>query len=500
MSKSNSHILALDFGTSSTRALLFNSSGHKVGEAAQKPYDQTTTADGGVEVDADLLFDLTLECIDELQAGSEASVAAVAISCFWHSLMAVDENGKPLTALFSWADNRAAAWVAPLRATMNEEETHARTGCVFHTSYWPAKLLWLHHTRPELFTEMTRWISFGEYFMLRLFGKAGVSLSMASGTGLFHQVNCDWDDDVLAQLPVGRENLSPLCDFDEPAGELTPEYQKRWPNLKDAKWFPALGDGACSNVGSGGIDGNRFVINVGTSGAVRIVLRDLKAPAPRGLWRYRLDRERSLVGGAVSNAGNVFAWISKNLKLPENLEEHVAAIAPDGHGLTVLPFLAGERSPLWNADARFVLAGANLDTSPSEIVRASLEGASLRFAEITELLRESIEATEGSSAPAEIVASGGALQKSATWTHIMCDCLGAEVVESREPEASARGAALMALEAAGIITDISELPAELGERVKPDAANAALYKRALERQNALIETLLGDPLHARHNL
>jgi gluconokinase len=276
-------VVALDLGTSSVRAILFDAQGVKIGQAAQRHYTQSTTPDGGVETDVDALFQLVLQCLDDVVKQTPGSIIAVAASCFWHSLMAMDEKGQALSPLYSWADNRAAPWVPALRAILPESETHARTGCVFHPSYWPAKLLWLHHTQPQWFDSSTRWISFGEYIAQRLFGRAQVSLSMASGTGFFHQESCDWDEETLAALPITRDNLSPLCDADEYLGELLPPWKTRWPQLAEARWFPAIGDGACSNLGSGCTDASRMALNVGTSGALRVVLRadEFAGAAPR---------------------------------------------------------------------------------------------------------------------------------------------------------------------------------------------------------------------------
>lgn len=184
-------VIALDIGTSSVRAIAFDARGHNVGQAAQHVYTQSTTPDGGVEVDAAFLFDLCARCLDDLAPSLEGEVVAVGASCFWHSLMAIDAQDAPLTGVLSWADNRSAAWVPALRSLLPEAPTHARTGCVFHTSYWPAKLLWLQHARPELFQSEVRWMGFGEYLALRLCGEARFSISMASGTGLFRQNECD---------------------------------------------------------------------------------------------------------------------------------------------------------------------------------------------------------------------------------------------------------------------------------------------------------------------
>ena len=481
-------VLAIDIGTSSTRAILFNARGHKVGEPVQKTYDQQTTPAGGVEVDADFLLDLTAQCVDAvLQSQSETlqngEIIAVGISCFWHSLLAVDANDKAVTGVLSWADNRAAAWVPALRSLLDETQTHARTGCVFHTSYWPAKLLWLQHARPKLFEsegEGARWMSFAEYIALKWNGAAQCSLSMASGTGIFHQNNADWDDEVLQVLPIGRSQLPVLCDADDALPALLPEYSSRWPQLKNAQWFPALGDGACSNLGTGGINDSRLILNAGTSGALRVVLPEYSASAPRGLWRYRIDGNRSIVGGAISNFGNVLLWARSTLNLPEDWREQISLVAPDSHGLTILPFLAGERSPLWNANAKFVLDGATLDTSPILILRAAMEAAALRFAAVAELAIEAMP-----QKPSEIIFSGGALEAVPAWAQIVCDAIGIPLVQGQESEASARGAAIMALESCGAISNISDLPALQGARLEPNLEHHEIYQCALERQNAL---------------
>ncbi len=509
-------VVALDIGTSSTRAIAFDAAGRKVGRAAQRAYAQSTTPDGGVETDADALLELTALCLDELLLQLDAAgvlaapPVAVATSCFWHSLLGVGPDGRPRTPLFSWADNRAAPWLEPLRAALDEDAAHARTGCVLHTSYWPAKLLWLAEARPELFDAargQTRWMSFGEYLELQLFGQARVSLSMASGTGLFHQNDCRWDATMLAALPLDESHLSPLCDADEPlnkANELRSPWRERWPALRDAKWFPALGDGACSNIGSGCADASSIALNAGTSGALRVVLQDHERPAPRGLWRYRIDRRRSVLGGALSNAGNVWAWAHSTLGLPDDAEAQIAAMPPDAHGLTVLPFLAGERSPLWDARARFAVVGAGLDTTSVEILRACLEAVSLRFALVARQVQAVVAEQEAPEAPAEqsatgaaarpIVASGGALDRSLCWRHIMCDCLGVPLLESLEVEASARGAALMAFEACGIINDVAGVAHEQGAPTLPHPEHFAVFERALARQNELSQQLFGTAM------
>jgi gluconokinase len=170
-------VVTLDIGTSSVRTLLFDGRGRqhdRFGE--QIHYQFTPTADGGVEMDADQLLDLTLRSFRTLHeqvrtAGLQPS--AVAFSSFWHSLMGVDREGKPTTPLLHLFDTRSAKQVDELAHRLDPKSVHARTGCVLHSSYWPAKLLWLSETRPDAFRATDRWISFGEYLFLKLFGTNG---------------------------------------------------------------------------------------------------------------------------------------------------------------------------------------------------------------------------------------------------------------------------------------------------------------------------------------
>jgi gluconokinase len=222
-----------------------------------------------------------------------------------------------------------------------------------------------------------------------------------------------------------------------------------------------------------------MALNVGTSTALRLVTMDPKPP-PRGLWLYRLDRRLALVGGALSEGGNVFAWCRQVLNVfgPDAVERALATTPPDGHGLTVLPFLAGERAPGWRPDRQGVIAGLGLETTAEQIVVAALEGVALRIALVYALLAP-LAAPDHS-----IVASGGALAHSPGWTQRIADALGRPLALSAVEEASSRGAALLALESLGLLPrlEAASLP---GAIVQPDAAHHARYRAALRRQQQL---------------
>jgi gluconokinase len=482
-------LVTLDVGSSSVRALAFDRLGQGLDLGCQQPYEPTTTPDGGVEIDADRLLTLTAETLDALVAalGPRAGrVAAVATSTFWHTVLGLGPDDRPCTPIYSWADTRSTGAVEALRARVDEKAYHARVGCRLHTSYLPARLWWLREHAPDAFRAARRWVSFGEYLGLRLFGELRTSVSMASGTGLFDQWAQRWDPAILEVLGLGVEGLGPLVDLDQPFRGLRPEFAARWPGLAGVPWLPALGDGACSNVGAGCTTAERAALMVGTSGAMRICLPVDAVAIPDGLWCYRVDGRRLLLGGSLSNGGSLHAWLTETLDLPppEQVEAALQAMEPDAHGLTMLPFLAGERSLGWVAGARAAVVGLSLATRPIDIVRAGLETVAYRFAMIHERLRDACPGLR------EVVGTGGALLASPAWIRIMADALGVALTPSAEAEGSSRGAALLASEALGLIPSLEAAPAGTQPVIPMDPAHHARYRAGLTRHRQLYDLLV----------
>jgi gluconokinase len=491
--KSESCVLSLDVGTSSVRSLLFDGEARELpGFGAHLRYEVLTTSDGGVEVDADRLAALAVQAVDQVHGQMRARGVrprAVAFCTFWHNVLGVGDDGRPATPVLHPFDSRAAGAARKLAGRIDSRRQHARTGCVLHASYLPAKLLWLAETRHDAFRATRRWMSFGEYVFLKLFGRAVASTSMVSGSGLWNQHLNDYDAEILAALPIDPTQLSPSAQMDQPLSDLAPEYRSRWPELAGVPWYPALGDGAANNIGSGCSTPDRFALMVGTSGAMRAVVESARVEIPEGLWCYRVDRKRYVLGGALSDGGGAWDWMKRNLALPQDdaqIEAQLAVMEPGSHGLTVLPLFAGERSTHWRAEARAAIAGLSAHTSPIEILHATLESVALRFREILDVMTEQL------AAPREVIASGGALLRSPAWTQMMADALGRSVAECLESEASARGAALLALERLGVITDVGDLPARMGRVFEPVAAHRQAYEDELRRQQRLYAKLFEE--------
>lgn len=484
-------VLSVDAGTSSLRVAVYDATGLPVrGIEARESCPARATPDGGNELDPNALFAAFERAVDAClqRAGHLASqIQAVGMSCFWHGLMGIDERGEPLTPIYTWADTRSGEAARALRSTLDERAVHSRTGAVFHASYFPAKLVWLHQTRPELFSRVRLWLSFGEYAYFRLFGSTRVSISMASGTGLFNQHEKVWDHALLEILPLTAEHLPPLGDLDTPLMGLRPEYAGRWQPLAAIPWILPTGDGALGSIGSGCVLPARLALMIGTSGAMRVLWKANDVDIPAGLWCYRADGERFVMGGALSNGGNLFAWLEKTLRFADIKlsETRLLAAKPDGHGLTILPFLFGERSPDWNAEIRGAIVGLRSSTTPDDILQATLEAVAYRFAEIHRLL---CRARPGIT---EIVATGAGLLDSPVWMQILADVLNQPLLPFADLEASSRGAALQSLLAIGVIDDYPDVVDVSGPAYQPRPEAHQIYVGAIERHERLYRLLVG---------
>ena len=374
-------ILALDVGTSSIKTALFEPQGKRLPETtAHQKYTLRVASDGTAELAVGDLEQAALRAIRATLAAKRKDrslhvrpIVAVGASCFWHSLLGYDAKRGP-TPIYTWGDARCQADAARLLAAHDEKKYHARTGCLLRAPYWPAKLRWLRRTGQA--TGITRWMSPADWLYGRLAGDGTTSISMASATGLMDGRSRQWDSALLRMAGINRRTLTPISD--EPiqatgTADATLPALHRFPELKDALWFPALGDGAASNLGSDAVTSRRAALNIGTSGAVRLVCASRPANLMPGLFCYQIDAARSLIGGATSNAGNLRMWSLHTLRLPDDpraIEQALARRFSPGHGLTILPFWNGERAPSWPRARAGTITGLTYATTALDLLQA----------------------------------------------------------------------------------------------------------------------------------
>ena len=483
-------LLAIDIGSSGVRAALYNDRGDLLPRTLVKQERSfTAIEDGGSELDADEEFGRVVEVIDAVLARAAAlkgEITNVATSCFWHSLLGTDAKGRPSTRVFGWADTRGRKHVESLRKRFDETAVHDRTGARFHAGYWPAKLLRLKNDAPSVYSRTARWLSFSDHVASKLFGEYRTSVSMASATGIFDIRKLSWDVTLLRYLGLSQAQLPPLAASDGETFTLIRKYRTRWPRLAGAKWSLAVGDGAANNIGSGCVKPGHAALMIGTSGAMRVVYKGEPPRAiPPGLWCYRIDRRRVIIGGAISDGGGLYQWMTENLRFGDgrSIEKEIANRRPDGHGLTFLPFLSGERSTGYHGSATGGVLGLKSSTDAIDIVQAALESVAYRFAEVFEQLNSLVKIRR-------VTASGGALQRSRVWTQILADVLGHDITLANPTEASLRGAVLLTLESVGKIDNIEDLGSTPGSLFAPDKLASKSYASARNRHRALYEKLV----------
>ena len=485
------YFLAIDIGTSSVRSAIYDAEANVLPETMVKNERQlTATQDGGFEIDADEAFSQIVTAIDEVLTKCPKTAESIeysATSSFWHSILGIDKDGNPTTKVFAWAETRPAKYINKLRYDFVENDIHNRTGCRFHSSYWTAKLLWLKEDREEEFEKTDKWISFCDYVVLKLSGKLKTSVSIASGTGIFDIRKCVWDEELVKYFELSEENLPKVVENDDETFQLNDEYKNRWGKLKNTKFHLAIGDGAGNNIGANCVQKNKAALMIGTSGAMRVAYEgDVPKIIPNGLWCYRIDRRRIIIGGALSDGGGLYGWLKKNFRLKKNDDKTEAKIekrAADQHGITFLPFLAGERSTGYHDFAEGAILGLRHAHNKIDIVQAALESVAYRFAEIYEQLSEVLKIRS-------IIASGGALRESPIWTQIICDVLAKNMNLPESREASSRGVVLLASEYVGKIEDIAKLEPPEGRQFTFNKKNYEIYKKARKRHEKFYKMLV----------
>ncbi len=427
-------VLAIDVGSSSARAQLFDERAEPVAELVQAKYEG--------ERDALRLVELVRKVAAE--AGDADTVGS---SCFGHSLVGLGADSRPVTPILDWRDVRSAAAAERLLARVDPDEVHRRTGCYVHPSYWPAKLAWL----AEEGIVAERFVGFQELVPER---EPAISLSQASATGLLNLAAARWDEELLDVLGLDESRLPRIGD--DPVDG----------------WYPALLDGVCSNVGAGCLGRDRAALMIGTSGAFRTLYESDELAPRTGLFLYRVDARRVLEGGALSDGGNLHGWLDDTLKPTEG---NLAERPPDGHGLTFLTLLGGERSPGWSTRARGAIHGLTLSTTALDLRQAAYEGVGYRFAEVADLMPE-VE---------EVVATGGAVGDD-EWVQILANVLERPLTRSAVPEASLRGAAVETLARLG---EAAPPAAPLADVVQPCPERFEAHRAARERQRRLYDAV-----------
>jgi xylulokinase len=452
-------LIGLDVGTSGVKAVAVSHTGRVVA-TAEEGYGLSTPRPGWAEQDPADWWRAAESCLGRLPEGP------VGLSGQMHGLVVLDGSGSVLRPAILWNDQRTAAECAEIEARVGLERLIELTGNRALTGFTAPKLLWLRGHEPETYGRIRHVLLPKDYVRFRLTGERLIDAAEASGTLLFDVANRRWSTDVLDALELPAEWLPPAYESTEIAG---------------------AGDQAAAALGVGIASPGPVSVVLGTSGVVFAALESYAAdPEARvHVFCHAVPATWHAMGVMLSAAGSA-AWVRRALGVDFGvLDEEAARWEPGTEGLLFAPYLAGERTPHADPDARGAFTGLSLRHDRGALWRATLEGVAYGLRDSLELLR-----ALGVRAEVGRVSGGGA--RSTLWLRIVAAVLGLPLELTESEEGSAYGAALLAGIRAGVFADPADAVARcvrVRDRVEPDPAWRAVYERGYARYRKLYPNL-----------
>jgi gluconokinase len=470
------YIIGIDIGTGSTKAVALEPSG-KVLHTSQVPYETQQPAPGICEQDPEVIWSAFAQCIKKIVTLANKPPAAIAISSAMHSLILADQNGKELSPMITWADNRSSAVATRLKDSTLGKLLYEQTGTPIHAMSPLCKLLWLKESSSDLFVKTEKFISIKEYIWYKLFGVFEVDYSIASASGLFDIDSCTWHHKALEILGLSNDHFSHPVNTNWHRTFLSTHSAEYLNVPKETKVFIGGSDGCLANVGSFATKPGVAALTIGTSGAIRVAGTAPVVNATNMPFNYRLNEKIFISGGPINNGGVALKWYAESLlKIPLKSREDYAdlltalkTIRPGSDGLVFLPYILGERAPIWNSESCGVFFGITSLHQQEHFTRAVIEGITFSLYQISKTLED------GGLEISEIRVSGGFV-RSSDWVQLLSTIFGKRVCMMNIDDASAIGAAIIAMDTMGVAHQLESVFSKDLKVFEPDLEQHKLYK------------------------
>lgn len=494
MTNSN-YLIGVDIGTTSTKAALYTEAGEIITQHAIS-YPLYSPTPGAAEQEPEEIWTAVTNAVKTLIETSKINTSqllCLSFSAAMHSLIAIDQSGQPLTKSITWADNRSAKWAQQLKQTKKGQEIYHCTGTPIHAMSPLVKLIWLANEHPKIFEQAAKFISIKEFIFYRFFQQYLVDYSIASTTGLMNLQNLSWDQEALSIAGINEQHLSQLVPTTHIVEKITKTSARSMGILVNTAIIMGASDGVLANLSVGAITPGSVAVTVGTSGAVRAVVKQPWTDPQERLFCYALIEDYWVIGGAVNSGGIVLQWIrdifyESSNELAKNdydsLIELAQSVAPGANGLIFYPYLAGERSPIWDANATGSFIGLTLHHTKAHLIRAVLEGIALNLNLVLQALQEKI------GKPISIQATGG-LAQSQIWRQILADIFAQEIKVTDSYESSCFGAVVLGLYALKKIPSLEAVSKMIGlsEQHQPIANNVDIYQKTISLYSRILPNL-----------
>jgi len=485
-------IIGVDIGTTHVKAVVA-SAARKILYEAKAAYPTFNPSQGYHEQNPHDIFEAVLYVLRESCefVNDKSTIACVSFSAAMHSLAAVDNEGKPLTSLMTWADTRSNKYAQQLKNSSEGRLIYERTGTPVHPMSPLCKIAWIRNEMPVVFDNSFKFISGKEYIFHQLLGEFVIDHSIASATGLFDIHQKKWCDESMKFAGITGKQLSKPVSTTQAFTKLKDKYQQLLNLPAGIPFLIGASDGCLANIGAGAVLPGELALTIGTSGAVRKLSEHINPDPGQRLFNYILDEATFLTGGAINNGGIILKWfldafmdndLSDDEKMKSIMEKAVC-VAAGAEGLIFLPYLYGERAPVWDASAKGVFIGISSMHKKEHFMRAILEGISFSLLQIVKSIEESGETVD------TIFANGGFIQSS-LWVKILADVLNKKIVVSHAGDASAMGAVFLAMKYLGSLKEWKDVKGIItaDEEYYPDsllhqqyAANYGIFEHLYEK-------------------
>lgn len=470
--------VGVDVGTTNVKALaLLPDDLSQIIAHASAPVTTLNPEPGYAEQDPAEIWSAFVQVMAEVSeevAASGHTITHVAFSTAMHSLLAMDAAGVPLSHVILWSDNRAEAQATALRTDLADlgKVIHAQTGTPIHPMIPLCKLAWLREHDPRLLRRAARFGSIKEFLWTRLTGASEVDYSIATATGLFDAANRQWSEQAIQYAGIRPQQLSTLVPTThQRLHKVSPETAKTGLSAEVSLVIGAS-DGCLANLGAGAIKAGTATLTIGTSGAIRQTVREPLRDEQGRLFCYILDEDHYVVGGPTNNGGNVLEWVTEKLtRLDTEAVLTEAESVPAGcDGLLFMPYLQGERAPLWDASVRGAYLNVDWQHTQAHFARAALEGVLFNLLSINQLL-------VAHTGPARVIHANGGFAQSTFWVQMLADMAGIPVRLNASNESGSMGAVLLTMKAVGLVASLDEAAERVafGETFKPDPLRHRTY-------------------------
>ena len=495
--------LGIDIGTSGTKTIAMSEDGSILAESSAN-YPASHPKPLWSEQDPEHWWKATVKTVKkvvQLAKAKPADVKAIGLSGQMHGSVFLDKNDEVIRPALLWNDQRTAAECAEI-----ESRAGGRTKLIKMvanpalTGFTAPKILWLRNNEPGNFARLAKVLLPKDDVRRRLTGEYATEVSDASGMLLLDVAKRDWSTSLLSKLELDKDLLGKVYESEDVTGNLTSTAAKTLGLTTDCVVVGGAGDCAANALGNGVVKKGILASSLGTSG-VMFVHSDEMAADPKGrlhTFCHAVRGKWHMMGVTLCAAGTLEWFVQKlcsEMRGPRGKVDPYAALMKEAEsipvgseGLMVLPYLAGERTPHADPDARGCFVGITLKHERAHLTRAIMEG-------VTYSLRESLEVLNEMNIPVRQVRAGGGGAKSALWRQMQAEVFGKKVVTLNAEQGPAYGVALLAATGAGAYKNIQEACAatirEVSE-VKPDRVAKKYYDRAFPVYQDLYQSLKGD--------